>query len=118
MAGQANMRDPIMKPRVLHLLSAAWLAFGIGQSAIAQDFPTKPVRLIVPFAAGGASDILGRILAQKLTERMGQQVVVDNRPGAGGSIGAQAAVRSAPDGYTVLLGSTSEIAINPWLYKL
>lgn len=106
-----------MKTRLLHLLFAAWVAFGINQNAFAQDFPTKPVRLIVPFLPGGASDILGRIIAQKLTERLRQQVVVDNRAGAGGSIGTEAAVRSAPDGYTMLLGSTSEIAINPWLYS-
>ena len=105
-----------MKPDLRHPLFAAWIALGVGHNALAQDFPTKPVRLIVPFAAGGASDVLGRILAQKLTERMGQQVIVDNRAGAGGSIGAEAAVRAAPDGYTLLLGSTSEIAINPWLY--
>src|SRR5688572_6650093 len=104
-----------MKPDLRHLLFAAWFAIGVGH-ALAQEFPTKPVRLIVPFPAGGASDVLGRILAQKLTDRLGQQVVVDNRAGAGGSIGAEAAVRSAPDGYTLLLGSTSEIAINPWLY--
>lgn len=103
--------------RPLHLLSAAWLAFGTSQMSFAQDFPTKPLRLIVPFAAGGASDVLARILAPRLADRLGQQVIVDNRAGAGGSIGAGAAVRSAPDGYTLLLGSTSEIAINPWLYE-
>ena len=102
--------------RLLLCLPAAWVAFGIGPNVFAQDFPTRPLRLIVPFPAGGASDVLGRILAQKLTERLGQQVIVDNRAGAGGSIGAEAAVRAAPDGYTLLLGSTSEIAINPWLY--
>ena len=84
--------------------------------ATSQTYPTRPVRLIVPFASGGASDVLGRLLAHKMTERLGQQVVVDNRPGAGGSIGAEAAVRAAPDGYTILLGSVSEISINPWLY--
>jgi len=76
----------------------------------------KPVRLIVAFPAGGGSDVVGRIVAQKLGERFGQQVIVDNRPGAGGSIGTEAAVRAAPDGYTVQLGSTSEVSINPALY--
>ena len=104
---------------------AGRLAFAVSASALmlssigatAQSYPTRPVRLIVPFASGGASDVLGRILAQKLTERMGQQVLVENRPGAGGSIGTEAAIRAAPDGYTLLLGSVSEIAINPWLYS-
>lgn len=98
--------------RVWFALTAAFAA-----GAFAQNFPTKPVRLIVPFPAGGGSDVIGRILAQKLTDRFGQQVIVDNRAGAGGSIGTEAAVRSAPDGYTMVLASTSEIAINPSLYS-
>ena len=101
-------------------MNARWvvlLALAIAVPAFAQNFPTKPVRLIVPFPAGGGSDVIGRILAQKLTDRFGQQVVVDNRAGAGGSIGTEAAVRSAPDGYTMVLASTSEIAINPGLYS-
>jgi len=83
---------------------------------VAQTYPSKPVRLIVAFPAGGGSDVVGRILAQKLGERLGQQMVVENRAGAGGSIGTEVAVRSAPDGYTLALGSTSEIAINPAVY--
>jgi tripartite-type tricarboxylate transporter receptor subunit TctC len=93
------------------------LALAAAANAGAQNFPAKPVRLIVPFPAGGGSDVIGRIIAQKLTDRLGQQVVVDNRAGAGGSIGTEAAVRAAPDGYTVVLASTSEIAINPALYS-
>jgi tripartite-type tricarboxylate transporter receptor subunit TctC len=73
--------------------------------------------LIVPFPAGGGSDVIGRIVAQKLGDRIGHQVVVDNRAGAGGSIGTEAAVKAAPDGYTVVLASTSEIAINPGIYS-
>ena len=87
-------------------------------SAFAQSYPTRPMRLIVPFPAGGGSDAVGRIVGPKLTERLGQQVVVDNRAGAGGSLGTEAAVRATPDGYTMVLASTSEIAINPALYKL
>jgi tripartite-type tricarboxylate transporter receptor subunit TctC len=86
-------------------------------TALAQGYPTKTVRLIVPFPAGGGSDIVGRIVATRLTEQMKQQVIVDNRGGAGGSIGTEAAARSAPDGYTLVLASTSEIAVNPALYS-
>jgi tripartite-type tricarboxylate transporter receptor subunit TctC len=84
---------------------------------LAQPFPSKPVRLIVPFPPGGGSDVVGRIVAQKLSERLGQPVVVENRAGAGGSIGTEAAVRAAPDGYTTVLASTSEIAVNPAIYS-
>lgn len=73
----------------------------------AQAYPVKPVRLIVPFGAGGAVDILSRAVAQRLTEQWGQPVVVDNRPGAGGNLGAELAARAAPDGYTVLLGDAA-----------
>jgi len=86
-------------------------------TGLGQAFPAKTVRLIVPFPAGGGSDIVGRIVAGRLTEQMKQQVIVDNRGGAGGSIGTEAAVRSAPDGYTLVLASTSEIAVNPAIYS-
>ena len=86
--------------------------------AQAQGYPSRPLRLIVPFPAGGGSDAIGRIIGPKLTERLGQQIVVDNRAGAGGSVGTEAAVKATPDGYTMVLASTSEIAINPALYKL
>ena len=83
----------------------------------AQNYPTKPVRMIVAFPAGGGSDVVGRIVAQKLGEKLGQQVIVDNRPGAGGSIGTEVAVKSPPDGYTLQLASTSEVSINRSLYR-
>lgn len=89
---------------------------GFAAFAAAQSYPSRPVRLIVPFPAGGGSDIVGRILAARLTEQLKQQVYVDNRGGAGGSIGTEAAVRSAPDGHTLVLASTSEIAVNPAIY--
>jgi tripartite-type tricarboxylate transporter receptor subunit TctC len=92
------------------------VAIGCSGATLAQTFPTKPVRLIVPFPAGGGSDIVGRIVAARLGEQLKQQVIVDNRGGAGGSIGTEAAVRAAPDGYTAVLASTSEIAVNPALY--
>jgi tripartite-type tricarboxylate transporter receptor subunit TctC len=107
-----------MKQATWRLLGLTWLMLGLAQPIFAQDFPSKPSRLIVPFPAGGGSDIVGRIVAQKLGELYGQQVVVENRAGAGGSIGTEAAVKSAPDGYTILLASTSEIAVNPSIYKL
>ena len=102
-----------MFTRLLFIFATAMLAHGVQ----AQTWPAKPVRLIVPFPAGGGSDIVGRILAQRLTEQLKQQVMVDNRAGAGGSIGTEAAVKAAPDGYTLVLASTSEIAVNPALYS-
>ena len=82
-------------------------------SALAQAYPNKPIRLIVPFPAGGATDILARALSQKLGEKIGQPVVVENRPGAGGAIGADAASKSAADGYTLLLATSSTHSIGP-----
>ncbi|HUH91666.1 MAG TPA: tripartite tricarboxylate transporter substrate binding protein [Casimicrobiaceae bacterium] len=103
--------------RILLLLCVVSLAFGLNQRADAQAYPAKPVRLVVPFPAGGGSDNVGRVVAQKLSELLGQQVFVDNRAGAGGSIGTEVAVRSPPDGYTLVLASTSEIAVNPAIYS-
>ena len=82
-------------------------------AAEAQSYPSKPIRMLIPFPAGGGSDTMGRVLGQKLSERLGQQIVVENRPGAGGSIGADLAAKAAPDGYTILLGSTSELVQYP-----
>lgn len=83
----------------------------------AQDYPNRPIRFIVPFAPGGGSDMVARVVAQRMTETLGQQVVVDNRAGAGGRIGAEMAVRAAPDGYTLIMVSPS-YAISPSLYKV
>ncbi len=99
------------------LILAACCAFGASSSALAQEFPSRPLRLVVPFPAGGGSDIVGRIVAQELSDRLGQQVVVDNRAGAGGSIGTGTVVRADADGYTLVLASTSEIAVNPAIYS-
>jgi tripartite-type tricarboxylate transporter receptor subunit TctC len=98
----------------MRILVAVCLA--VSTSTWGQGYPTKPVRLIVAFPAGGGSDIVGRIVAQNLSERLGQQVYVENRAGAGGSIGTGAAVAADPDGYTMVLGGTSEIAVNPFIY--
>ena len=91
------------------------LAFGV--QANADTYPSHPVRLVVPFAAGSATDLLGRVVAQGLSEKLGQQFVVDPRPGAGTAIGAQSVENSAPDGYTVLLGTNATFALNSILYK-
>ena len=95
------------------MLSAAVLAALSSMPAFAQSYPAKPIRLIVPFPAGGATDILARALSQKLGEKIGQTVVVENRPGAGGTIGADAASKSAADGYTLLLATSSTHSIGP-----
>ena len=84
--------------------------------ALAQTYPTKPVRMVVPWAPGGTTDILGRVIAQKMSEKWGQPVIVENRGGAAGNIGTEAAARSPADGYTVLLGTMSSHAMNPHLY--
>jgi tripartite-type tricarboxylate transporter receptor subunit TctC len=84
--------------------------------AIAQAYPTKPIRLVVPFPAGGSLDVVARAIGQKLTETWGQPVVIDNRPGAGGNIGADLVAKSAPDGYTILEGALSTHAVNVSLY--
>jgi tripartite-type tricarboxylate transporter receptor subunit TctC len=83
----------------------------------AQDYPNRPVTLVVPYAAGGGLDVLGRMLAQKLSDRLGKPFVVDNRPGAGTVIGATSVVKAAPDGYTIMLGTSSAYAINVTLHK-
>ena len=92
---------------VLRLATAAAVACAISQSAFALDYPTKPVRLIVGVAAGGANDTVARLLAQTLSERLGQPVVVENRPGAGGNIGLEAAANAPPDGHTLLFATSA-----------
>ena len=85
--------------------------------ALAQPaYPAKPIRLIVPFPPGGGTDMIARTVAQKMAEQNKWSVVVDNRPGAGGNLGVDAAAKAAPDGYTLVMGQTSNLAINPWLY--
>ena len=97
------------------VITATALGFG-ALPAAGQDYPTKPVRFLVPQAAGGSTDTLARLVAQKLSDRLGQQVVVDNRPGANGIIGTELAAKAPPDGYTLLAGGTAPMAINPSLY--
>jgi tripartite-type tricarboxylate transporter receptor subunit TctC len=83
----------------------------------AQTYPARPVRIIVPFSPGGASDTAARIVGGKLAERWRQQIVVENRPGAGGTIGTELAAKAQPDGYSLLMGSSTELAVNPHLYS-
>ncbi len=103
----------------IRLLASAMLAcLLLCNPAGAQDnYPTKPIRMIVAFAVGGSSDILARLLSVKMTETLGQQVLVDNRPGAGGNIGTDLVAKATPDGYTILLGSASAFAFNPGIYR-
>ena len=98
------------------ILSAVLLIATIAAPVGAQSYPARPIRLILPFPPGGATDILGRIVGQKLSERLGQPVVADNRPGAGGYLGLDLAAKALPDGYTIVLGSLV-LASGPSLYK-
>jgi tripartite-type tricarboxylate transporter receptor subunit TctC len=99
------------------LLKVTIVLLALVAPATADEYPTRPVRLIIPFPPGGSNDVVGRMIATQLSERLGKQVVVDNRSGAGGVIGTEIAVKSPPDGYTLLIVSIAH-AVNPWLYKL
>lgn len=96
-------------------LAACTLLFSWG--ATAQDYPTRPIRMIVPYAPGGNVDISARIIAAPLGEILGQTVVVDNRPGAGGNLGASLVAKATPDGYTLLVGSSGPLSVNPVIFK-
>ncbi len=100
----------------LPLVAAAFL-LAFSSMAVAQDYPTKPIRMIIPFPPGGGSDVAGRVVAAALSERLGRQVVVDNRAGAGGVIGTELAANASRDGYTLLMVSLAHV-VNPWLHDL
>ena len=102
---------------MLRLLTILLIALAVAVPAAAQEFPTKPIRVLVPFAPGGVVDTSTRILTNKLQERLGWQFVVDNRPGGNGFIAVQTAARGAPDGYTLLSAHTGEFAVNPHMFK-
>lgn len=101
--------------RVSHWISLLVLPL-LASAVSAQTYPAKPVRVVVAFAVGGTTDILARLYSQKLSVNLGQQFVVDNRAGAGGTMGTEAVAKSPPDGYTLKLGSTSSVAVSPNLY--
>jgi tripartite-type tricarboxylate transporter receptor subunit TctC len=108
------MKRPLVE--FARALAAALIVVAAPLSSGQSTYPTKPVRLVVPFPAGGTTDLLARAAAQKLSEAWGQQVIVDNRPGAAGNIGAELVAKSAPDGYTLLMGTVGTHAINASLY--
>jgi len=95
----------------------AWLTLIVGGTAFSQDYPGKPIRVVVPFPPGGSTDIAARIVGERLSSQVKQPVLIENRPGANGSIGAEIAARSAPDGYTLFLGNLGVMAINPAIYE-
>src|SRR5262245_29528354 len=97
--------------------SLAVLLAALAACAQAQSYPSRPLRLIVPFPPGGSTDILARALGQKLSEGLSQPVVVENRGGAGGTIGSEAAAKATPDGYTIMMGHLGTLALNVSIYK-
>src|SRR3954463_8905057 len=101
------------KVNLIVLFAAALVA---ATHALAQSYPTKPIRLIVPFSPGGAADLTARTLGEKMGQILGQPLVVDNKPGANGVVGIDLAAKAAPDGYTVLLTDRGSLAVNPSLY--
>jgi tripartite-type tricarboxylate transporter receptor subunit TctC len=109
--------------KIIALIRGALIGFGVltciatPSIALAQSWPDKPIKLIIPFAPGGTTDILGRILAQQMTNVIGQNVIVENKGGAGGNIGAEVVANAPPNGYTLLLASGSMMTVNPFLYK-
>lgn len=109
---------PNISRRIAVCAAAVFAAAAIGHTAgnaVAQDYPTKPVRIIVPFGPGGPTDVTARLVAQQLSQRLGQQFIVENVPGAGGNIGTSQVARAKPDGYTLLVASTGHM-VNPSLY--
>lgn len=103
-------------PRYVSLALALGLCALAAGAATAQSYPNKPIRFVLPFPPGGGTDILGRVLAQKLSDAVGQPVIPENRPGAGGNVGTEYASRQPPDGYTIVICAPS-IAISPSLYS-
>lgn len=112
----SRVREIIVMKKFLLLIGLVSSAVGLFQNAWAQPYPNKPIKMIIPFSVGGSTDILARVIGQKLSDNLGQQVVIDNKGGANGLIGMDALAKSSPDGYTILFCTTSTLAINPSLY--
>jgi tripartite-type tricarboxylate transporter receptor subunit TctC len=110
-------RERSMARIYARLIAAAGLSLALTMTAAAQDYPTKPVRIIIPFAPGGINDVVGRLLATHLTQAFGRQVIAENRPGAGGVVATELVANAPKDGHTLLVVSIAH-AVNPWLYKL
>jgi len=112
------MSDLRLRPRRAVLLTLLALCAGISAPAMSADaYPDKPIRMIVPYPPGGATDVIGRVLAQELTSALGQSVIVENRAGAAGNIGADQVAKAQPDGYTLLMGALTSHSINAALYR-
>ena len=108
-----------IKRRTLYGVAGTVLIAALASTAVRarDDYPSRPVQMIIPFAAGGPTDIVGRVMGAKMGELLGQQFVAENKTGAGGNIGAEAVAKATPDGYTILVATVSTNAINPGLYK-
>lgn len=106
-----------MKKMIYGLIALVCLANLFVHQALAQNYPSRPIKFIAPFPPGGTSDVLGRLIAQKLSEGLGQPVILENRPGASGNIGHEMAAKASADGYTILLSNSSTVVNNPFLYK-
>ena len=112
-----NLGDPMMSKLLRRLACLLALCVCWSSAALAQDYPRRVVRIVVPYPPGGVVDISGRLLAEALASQLGTTVIVENKPGAGGTIGAEHVARSAPDGYTILLSGAATHAFAPWIYK-
>jgi tripartite-type tricarboxylate transporter receptor subunit TctC len=114
--GERRSEEASMFDRSRGLIAAVLIGLGLAGSAHAQ-YPTRPIKLLVPFPAGGPVDVMGRLIGQRLSSTLGQQVIIENRPGAGSTLAARAAATADPDGYTLLLASAASLAIGPSLYS-
>src|SRR5262249_11337236 len=113
--GCSESGDSAMK-RAVVAIALTTIALLATVPAGAQDYPTRPIALMVPYAAGGGNDVMARTVADKMSRTLGQNVIVENNPGAGGNIATRAAAKAAPDGYTLVIGGTGTLAVNPTLY--
>lgn len=115
-AHQTNPVRDLFITRVVIAWICCIAVFALAENSFAIEYPTKPITIIVPFPPGGANDVQARLIAKGLAERLGKPVVIDNRPGAGGRIGAGLAARAAPDGHTLFFASTATLVIEPALH--